>query len=464
MQKLNTPSVLRPSCAYTCIPTHVVIVSTFSVTDLPVFASNMLILKEMNTTRGMVPMAPKRATAKSGTIYIPSASSNRSYVVVLSIWEQLLGASKNFLHLQCWTKSLDVQLSINTVEPCIKINRSRLGFSFAQANTLYTNISLSNVFDMGSWHKLWPHNAGALAPIISRDDFITEITRFNKKIILVQFVYMTANVKLCEFSWNTTTLMKDLEYYHRLTVARRVCINLQNPLSSAEFKDLIIGDDADNSVQNTIVIFKEWRGIGPGRTTIRFPSCSREVEHGHILPSKRVLKDAEVYANHYLGGFGQYISVSARFEKVSLHYSRLSLVQKRHEVDLAIKESMIRIGELKKRTSVKRVYLTYDFGQFGSRTFLLKNFYNSSDMLVKFQQDVYEGRMSPSEYEQSFMTFRHRNPGYVAMVQMTISSRGKCLLRVGWGHCINFVTSLFRSNHVQPFCLACAPHSICNHM
>ena len=35
---------------------------------------------------------------------------------------------------------------------------------------------------------------------------------------------------------------------------------------------------------------------------------------------------AEIYANHYLGGFGQYISVSARFEKVSLHYSRLSLV------------------------------------------------------------------------------------------------------------------------------------------
>ena len=412
----------------------------------------------------MIPLSAFRVPeSKKNISSLQSALSNRSYVVVLSFWEQLLGASRNFIHLQCWAQTLGKSVSISTVEPYLERNRSYLGFSFAQNNTLFTNISLSNLYDMNTWHNIWPHNGGALAPIVSKNTFLDELSRFEKNVILVEIKYLTANTKRCDFSWNITTLMKDLQHYHRLTVTRKVCVNLQQPLNPVDFRNLVMGSVGDLSTQNTVFIFKQWRGIGPGRTYIRLSSCSMDVILDHLRPSKEVLKDAEIYANQYLGGFGQYISVSARFEKVSLRYFDLSLKQWRHEVDLAVKESMKIIDRLKKRASLDTVYLTYDYGQFGSRTFKLHTFYNCSDLLIKFQHDVYKGRMSLNEYEQSFMTFKHRNPGYVAMVQMAISSRGKCLLRVGWGHCIEFVASLFKSNHVEPFCFECAPHNVCRY-
>ena len=393
-----------------------------------------------------------------------SALSYRSYVVAFSLWEQLLGATQSFAQLQCWAKNLGKKSSVSVVEPYLKINRSNLGFSIAQSSTLFSNISLSSVYDMDTWDTLWPNDGGSLAPIVSKDTFLNEVTRFEKNVTLIQFKYLNTNKKVCDFSWNIGTLMEDLEHY-RLTVTRKVCINLLKLIKSDDFKNLIIGDVGDHSVQNTVFIFKEWRGIGgSSRTNINLYSCMKEVKHDRVHPSEEVLRDAESYAQRYLGGFGQYVSVHARFEKVSLHYSTLSMKQKRHEVELAIAESMVKISGLKKKGSVKTVYLTYDYGQFGSRTFELGKFYNSSDLLIKFQEDLYEGRMSPSEYEQSFMTFRYRNPGYIAMVQMTISSRGRCLLRLGWGYSIHFGVAVFKANHARPFCYDCVPYNICKNL
>ena len=62
----------------------------------------------------------------------------------------------------------------------------------------------------------------------------------------------------------------------------------------------------------------------------------------------------------------------------------------------------------------------------------------------------------------SYRIVSFQNPGYVAMVQMTLSSRGKCLLQVGWGHCIEFVKSHFRTyHHGSHLCFDCAPRSVC---
>ena len=123
---------------------------------------------------------------------------------------------------------------------------------------------------------------------------------------------------------------------------------------------------------------------------------------------------------------------------------------------------MTKVHELKQKSSVERVYLSYDFGQFGSRTFASHgHFYNSSDLLIKFQEDLYEGRLNHSAYEHSFMTLKYQNPGYIALVQMTLSSKAKCLLKIGWGSSIEFVTVLFQNNHTQPFCMICAPHNVC---
>ena len=371
--------------------------------------------------------------------------------MAVSLWEQLLHATNNFLQLQCWAKTLGPHFS--TVEPHLKTNGSVLGFSFG--TTQFTNISLSSVYDMNKWYKVWPQSL--ITPIISKEKFKDEITRFDKKVVLVQFKY-----KPCQFDWNITTLLKDLEQYERLTVTRKVCINVADPLTATEFNQKVLGSTGDHSFQNTLIIFKEWRGINPGRTYLKLVSCSNLKVIGKIRPNQLVVDDAEIYANKFLGGFGQYISVSARFEKVSQRYWTKKLEQLRQEVRAAITESVTKVHELKQKSSVERVYLSYDFGQFGSRTFESHgNFYNSSDLLIKFQEDLYEGRLNHSAYEHSFMTLKYQNPGYIALIQMTLSSKGKCLLKIGWGSSIEFVTFLFQNSHSQPFCMKCAPHNVC---
>ena len=397
-----------------------------------------------------MPSAAENITTQPNPVF-----SGRSYVLGVSYWEQLLGGSRNIIQLQCWVHTLGGNL--NVVEPSLQVNKSVFGFSFANSSRYFTDVRLSDVFDMSTWHRLWQGSASDLAPMVSRTNFLSEIRLYQKNVILVEIKYLKPG-STCTFSWNTSTLMREFEDYQYLRVKRRACINLQTQLSVTDFKCQVFGD---LSTENTIVIFREWRGIGPGRSHFRLPSCAQGVKYYGIRQSKQVLKDAEIYANKYLGGFGQYISVSARFEKVDLRYWSQTLQQRRNSVKKAITESMKKIRILKYKNSKSTIYLTDDYGKFGSSTFKHNNYYNASDLLTGFQHDVYEGRMSHDEYEQSFMTLSSRNPGYIAMVQMAVSSRGQCLLAIGWGHCIRFVVGIFKTNHSAPFCIDCAPANIC---
>lgn len=381
---------------------------------------------------------------------IEPAWSGRSYFVATSYWEQLLASTTNFLQFQCYVKTLGPHFS--TIEPHIEAERSIWGFSFG--NKKHTNISLSQVYDMKTWHKLWPNfNPDRLAPIVSKQSIEDELTRFNKDV-----VFIVIRHRPCTFDWNITRHLKDLEQYKRLNVTRTVCANLKHLTSVADFNKMIFGD---HPPKNTLFILNEWRGVGSGRSNINIPSCFRIAKYSEIRPSKYILEDAETYANKYLGGFGQYISVSARFEKISKTYWRESQKTLRGDVRAAIQEAMTKLHSLKERNSVEKVHLAYDFGKYGSRTFEQHKFYNSSDLLIKFQEDLYEGRLNHSAYEQSYMTLKYQNRGYLAMVQMILSSKGKCLLKMGWGYCIDFVKTVFQRNHNKPYCIECAPSKIC---
>ena len=168
-----------------------------------------------------------------------------------------------------------------------------------------------------------------------------------------------------------------------------------------------------------------------------------------LQPSAIVMEDAEMYADKYLGGFEQYISVSARFEKVcGKYYTKTprQLQQKSAKAISLIKKS---ISAHKQQKQIEKVYLSYDFGKFGSITFRKKKFYKLHDLLINFQQDLYNNETTHDEYENSFKIFKQQNPAHIAMVQMTIAAKGKCLLQIGSGHCIKFTSYLFKSFHSQ---------------
>ena len=363
--------------------------------------------------------------------------SNVSYVVGRSNWEQLMASSTNFQQLMCWTKTLDGPSPVHVVEPDFKADSSGLGLSFIKNNT---SPKLSDVFDLNSWYKQWPTRGGPLATMDSRNEFLSVIGTFEKNAILVQFDYRPSKQRLCEFSWDTTNLMAELKHYPLLNISRKVCINVNKLLTSEQLRALILGDIP---LQNTVIIIDEWRGFGSSRALVK-GECSIKLNYTHLQPSASAMEDAKMYADKYLGGFGQYISVSARFEKV---YGRTMQKRRRNKVAKAISMIKKTISTHKEQKQINKVYLSYDFGRFGSLSFRRKNFYDSSDLLVKFQQDLYNNEMTHDEYEESFMIFKLQHPSYIAMVQMTIAANGKCLLQIGWGHCIDFTSYLFKYFH-----------------
>ena len=389
------------------------------------------------------------STVSSSIITVNSSTSQKlnkdspihlSYIVTYTVWEQLMASSKNFQLLQCWTNIFRGRFSVHVVEPNVKVDSSGLAFSFANASS---TPKLSDIFNMSSWYKQWPVSRRPLATMDSRSEFLSVISTFEKNAILVQFDYGPYKQRLCEFSWDTTNLMAELKHYPLLNISRKVCINVNKLLTSEYLRALILGDIP---LQNTVIIIDEWRGFGSARTNIK-SECSKSFKYGYLKPSAMVMEDAKMYADKYLGGFGQYLSVSARFEKVSQKYANMTQQQRRSKITEAMSMIKKNVSTHKEQKQINKVYLSYDYGRFGSSSFRYKNFYDSSDLLVKFQQDLYNNEMIHDEYEKSFMIFKLQHPAYIAMVQMTIAAKGKCLLQIGKGHCIDFTSYLFISFH-----------------
>ena len=352
-----------------------------------------------------------------------------------------MASSTNFQQLMCWAKTFKGPTPVHTVEPHFKIDSSGLGTSFIN-NTI--SCKMSDVFELNSWYKQWPTWGEPLATMDSQSEFLSVISTFKKNAILVQFFYEKKGKRLCEFSWNTNTLMAELKHYPLLNISRRVCIDVNKPIKSEHLLDLILGDIP---LQNTVIIIDEWRGFGPGRVHVE-TACSMEFcRYTHLQPSESVIKDAKMYADKYLGGFEQYISVSARFEKLCNKYFTKTpeeLQQKSAKAISMIKKS---ISAQKQQKQIEKVYLSYDFGKFGSITFRKKKFYGLHDLLINFQQDLYNNETTHDEYENSFKIFKQQNPAHIAMVQLTVAAKGKCLLQIGSGNCIKFTSYLFQSFH-----------------
>ena len=371
--------------------------------------------------------------------------SGRGYVVALRFWEQLLGGSRNLLQMQCWAGTLGPGVSV--VQPFLLPNRSRLGLSFASGSTAVSQLGLSALYNMTSWAKQWT-GASVLAPLLSRDDLVSEISQFEKLVVLVEVKYLPFSQDAkCDFTWD---VVKHLKQYQNLSVARKVCIKLQQKISPDMFKSLIFGDLAP---QNSLVIFKEWKGLGPRRLYLHLPSCTKQPDCHSLHLSDRVWKDAKNYINTYLGGISQFISVSARFERVCRKNTSMTVEQNQRQIELLIPQALGDVRELQRMHSVKKVHLAYDYGQFGSETFKHKHYYHSEDMLIKFQNDLHSGTFSFAEHEESYKALSSTNPAYIAVVQMAVSSMGKCLVQIGRGHVIDLTRELFTRTHQSPYCI-----------
>ena len=136
--------------------------------------------------------------------------------------------------------------------------------------------------------------------------------------------------------------------------------------------------------------------------------------------------------------------------------------QKQREIAQIIPQAVSDVREIQRTHGVEKVHLAYDYLQFGSGSFKCHKYYNSEDILIKFQSDIYKGTVSFAECEESYRTLSFRNPAYVAVVQIAVSSMGKCVIQIGSGHVTNLIQELFMRTHQTPYCNKCIPTESCH--
>ena len=375
-------------------------------------------------------------------------SSEYGYVIGMYYWEQLTMASNSLLDLQCWAATHKLVV----VQPALEVIASYLKFTLDESLQKQM-LHLSDIYNMTEWNLYSKrHN---LAPLVSRDEFLRELVHLEKEVILVEIHYEDVRGDHeCTFNWKIESEV--LKRSNHLHVSRKVCLR-NNIVDIKKFNHLIFGELLP---ENVIVFIREWRGIQyPPRAHINLPCESGRGEFLFSRPlSKRIMTDADAYVKKYLGGFGQYNAVVGRFEKAMDNYWTLSVDKKKAKIKALVQEAVERLSKLNEKTNVSTTFLAYDYGKYGSRTFFLQKFYQSDDVLRQFQQDVYGGRMSYNDWENSFSDICHINhTGYMSLLQLVIASRAKCLLRVGWSNFLDYVTRTYLRNHPTGACMECVP-------
>ena len=389
----------------------------------------------------------KLQTATNSSTVVESA---RGYVIAMNFWEQMTKATSNLLDLQCWA----ARHHNSVVEPYSVDSLLFFTFDKSRAASL---MKLEDMFDMDDWRRYSKSNG--LAPLVNQEEFFRAVALKGQtwNVILVQMQYYGSK-STCKFTWQEGVRM--VGTLKNMKVARKVCIGAKKETYVSVFDRDVYGK---LSTDNTIVVFNEWRGIGgigTERLRVKY-ACTKAKQyicHKHI--SQHVLKDAEEYAQRYLGGFGQYIAVMARFEKST---SNLKLTNKKllqHYLSGHIQQTLLKWKALKTNTSITATFLAFDYGKFGSGSFKKKNYFDSKTVLENFHQTLYYGNLSLHDWEMSFEQLRNTTEsGYIALLQLAIATNAKCIILVGeHSNFLSFAINLYKLNHSRDGCMEFVGH------
>ena len=360
--------------------------------------------------------------------------SGNGFVVVLSFWEQQTKASQNLLDLAVWA----AMHNLKVVEPLVS---DSLTFTFDESRSMKM-VKMGDMYDMNDWEMFAKRNG--ISSIVKRETFLNETSHFQKNVILVQIVYRNG----CTFARHNESgldsFMKGNEY---LTEVRRQCISNNQPSAQA-FSKLVFGEV---SPQDSVVIIDEWRGFGTDdrvnfKTTLPYNKVRTYVKQR--VPSDRILKDAESYAQTHLGGFGNYIAIVGRFEVTIERYYKVEVKKRQEAVKQCMKSALQIWNETKIKTSTSSTFLAFDYGKFGSITFKIGNYYGSEDDLRQFHHTIYGDTWSVEEWEQSFIDISHREESsYCSLLQLVIAAHAKGIILVGRSSFQKYLSALYVKYH-----------------
>ena len=358
----------------------------------------------------------------------------KTYFLSLSFYDQVTSASARLTTLQCWAGLFK---ETGVVQPFLQT--SFLGIP-PPGEAISSSTRFSDLFNVSHWNEYLHKQSHSFAPLVSWEEFIDCAPR---KTLLVEVIHQSLRPSYsCTFSQtedyfstilqplgfgNYTLVCVDLRKYSRLT-------------TEDEFYHEVFGDENPN----VTVIFEEWRGIqnviepkyGDRSITLN-SSCtcpnSRElVSHG-LVPSSKVLYDAERYAKQYISG-SSYITVMMRVEHIATKF-RQSGAPTPSRLTSIINSSL---EDFWSQHKLNGAFLTTDMGGFGSKVYNYNShknkFYQDNSFMTQVFRLLYGYTMSFEYYEQTFRTISSStNSGYISVLQKAIAARSTCLILAGGG-------------------------------
>ncbi len=156
----------------------------------------------------------------------------------------LITPGSRFIDLQCWA----TRHNLFVVEPLI--NKSQFTFTFEDSVSKELT-PLGDVFALDHWQEIMKPNN--LAPIAKREEFLQEISHFDKNLILIEIT--SSDVRRCNYHWPQ---FQDITEH--LNLVGTVCVSAD--IDSIDSFDKVIFGKV--SPADSVIVLSEWAGTGPG--------------------------------------------------------------------------------------------------------------------------------------------------------------------------------------------------------
>ena len=381
----------------------------------------------------------------------------RGYVVAQTIYEQQTMAAGNLFDLQCWAG----HMGLLVVKPFMVDSRL---FTPLNQHGRSAAVKLEDIFDIDDWAQQTTQYG--YSQLTDWDDFIKNAPR---KVIYIQMRYpllSQAKIHGTHYAGKSEayqqgcklTLHREetefLDSYH-FHVVRRACFNFVSGdrLTLEQFSNHLFGEYHADDVT---VILNEWKGIGASnRVLIANNTCSSGSFRETTKPSRRIVDNARRYAEAYLGG-GPYLAVMTRFEMAAMTRPMHDPSDPYKIIPHCMKLVMKAWQDMKTHAGINSTFLAIDIGKYGSLSFFRKKYYNHLDDMKSFVSDIYGDGTTVSQWEKTFEDVAYSTiDGYIAMLQLVIVTRAKCVLFMGGGAFQRHALNVYKELHpkVEDHCI-----------
>ena len=416
-------------------------------------------VESRSNSEGFSDGGPSTQSIDSSHLNLNLNMSAPLYTMVLFLTGQQASGLQALINLQCRAHSLELPVVI--LEPVIASNKLKamppLNFTEAGYPILDQPLPVmkfSQVFDIDNFNEASKNFS--YPQLVPRDHFFESAPR---RIVFV-VIYEGRSNELPEmrqlwprrnalyescFDPLTSKLVNDSRFQLYQLTQEGFCVVKLVQFRMARGEELIFTENqfrkrilGGQSYSTFTLVFNRWmpKFVMPGSKGRECIHIGYHSTKGQILPSKRVLADAEYYQEHYLKSSGKHLTLMIRLEHVYTFLHRPRSQYGNWTVPKCLNASVSKAKELKRNISLGRPFVTLDIGRFGSTTANISGAMKSgAEDVIKYLLYLYDGKWDLAEWENSFIdaTGGIEDSSYIATLQRTLASKSECLILVGGG-------------------------------